>query len=143
MDFDIIIIGGGMVGATLACALGNTPFKVAVIEPVVAPVTWPEDEYDIRVSAITRATENVFRHIGAWDGMVQRRVTPYQAMDVWDATGSVEIGFNAAELREPNLGDIIENSVILAALLERMAQFDNVEFFRPADAKRMDRAYDK
>ncbi len=143
MDFDIIIIGGGMVGATLACALGNTPFKVAVIEPAIAPMNWPEDEYDIRVSAITRATENVFRHIGAWDGMVRRRVTPYQAMEVWDATGSGEIEFNAAEIGETNLGYIIENRVILAALLERMAQFDNVQFFCPADAKRMDRAHDQ
>ncbi len=143
MEFDIIIIGGGMVGATLGCALGNSPFKVAVIEPVIAPTSWPEDEYDIRVSAITRATENVFRHIGAWEGMVQRRVTPYQGMEVWDATGSGTIAFNAAELGEPNLGHIIENRVILAALLERMAQFDNVRLLCPADAKRMERSHDK
>jgi len=142
MEFDIIIIGGGMVGATLGCALGNTPFKVAVIEPAVAPTSWPEDEYDIRVSAITRATENVFRHVGAWPGMVERRVTPYQGMRVWDATGSGEIEFNAAEIGETNLGHIIENRVILAALLERMAQFDNVKFFCPSDAKRLERRHD-
>lgn len=143
MEFDIIIIGGGMVGATLGCALGNTPFKVAVVEPVVAPMSWPEDEYDIRVSAITRSTENVFRHIGAWQGMAARRVTPYQGMEVWDATGRGEIEFNAAELGEPNLGYIIENRVILAALLERMAQFPNVQLLCPADATRLERRSDK
>ncbi len=143
MDFDIIIIGGGMVGATLGCALGDSPFKVAVIEPVTAPTSWPEEEYDIRVSAITRATEHVFRHVGAWQGMAQRRVTPYQGMEVWDATGNGAIEFNAAELGETNLGHIIENRVILAALLERMVQFDNVQLFCPADAKRMDRTHDQ
>ncbi len=131
-EFDLIIIGGGMVGASLACALGDGPLRIAVMESYTAQTQWPEDSYDIRVSAITRATENVFRMIGAWEGMVARRVTPYEAMQVWDATGTGSIGFDCADLGEPDLGHIIENRVILAALLERLAQFDNVELLCPA-----------
>ena len=138
-QFDLIIVGGGMVGASLACALGGGPLRIAVIESHPAQVEWPTDSYDIRVSAITRATEKVFRMIGAWEGMVARRVTPYDAMQVWDATGTGAIGFDCADLGEPDLGHIIENRVILAALLERMAQFDNIELLCPAQVAELTR----
>ncbi len=138
-EFDLIIVGGGMVGASLACALGDGPLRIAVIESHPAQTEWPEDSYDIRVSAITRATEKVFRMIGAWEGMVARRVTAYEAMQVWDATGTGAIGFDCADLGEPDLGHIIENRVILAALLERMGQFDNVELLCPAQVAELTR----
>jgi len=83
MDFDILIVGGGMVGATLACALGDTALRIGVIESAEAPMAWSEDEFDIRVSAITRATERVFAGIGAWQGMEQRRVQAYSRMPPW------------------------------------------------------------
>lgn len=138
-DYDLLVVGGGMVGASLACALGGTTLRIGVVESYPAQSDWPEESYDIRVSAITRATENVFRLVGAWEGMESRRVTPYGAMEVWDATGSGSIGFDCADLGEPNLGYIIENRVILAALLERMAQFDNVELLCPAQVAGLER----
>lgn len=115
-----------MVGATLACALGGSPLRVAVLEAGEPDTAWPRQEHDIRVSALTRASQRIFEAIGAWDGMVARRVSPYRAMHVWDATGSGAIHFDASEIGEPNLGHIVENSVILGALRERMASFENV-----------------
>ena len=138
-DYDLIIVGGGMVGASLACALGNGPLRIGVLESHQAQTEWPEESYDIRVSAITRATEKVFRMIGAWEGMAARRATPYDAMQVWDATGTGSIGFDCADLGEPDLGHIIENRVILAALLECMAQFENVELLCPAQVAELQR----
>lgn len=142
MDFDLLIIGGGMVGATLACALGDTPLRIAVVEAHEAQTEWPEEGFDIRVSAITRATQRVFEAVGAWEGMAQRRVCPYQHMHVWDATGSGSIDFDAADIGEPDLGLIVENRVILAALLERMAAFDNVELLCPARVGELERSAD-
>ncbi len=128
---DLVIVGGGMVGATLACALGESNLRVAVVEGRV-PGAWQGEPIDNRTSAITRATERVFRNIGAWPGMVERRVAPYRAMHVWDATGSGAIHFNATEIGEPDLGHILENRVILSALHARMAAFDNIELIAPA-----------
>ncbi len=139
MDFDILIVGGGMVGATLACALGDTSLHIGVIENAKAPLEWPTDGFDIRVSAITRATEKVFAGVGAWEGMVRRRVEVYSQMHVWDATGSGSIDFDSADIGEPNLGHIIENRVILAALLERMAEFSNIELICPAQVATLER----
>ena len=136
-DYDIVIIGGGMVGASLACALADSTLSIAVIEGREPPADWPTDSFDIRVSAITRASENLFRRLGAWDAMAAMRVQPYEAMEVWDATGSGHIHFDAAELGEPNLGHIIENRVITRALLDRLRSHHNIDYRCPASPKRL------
>lgn len=137
MDFDILVVGGGMVGATLACALGDSPLRVAVLETTAPGLDWPPAGYDNRVSAITRATQRVFQAVGAWEGMVRRRVSPYTAMHVWDQGGRGAIHFDCHDLDEPDLGFIVENSVILAALTERLAAFDNVQLVCPARVRAM------
>ncbi|MFM1892236.1 MAG: hypothetical protein RLZ44_1313, partial [Pseudomonadota bacterium] len=96
-----------MVGAALACALGQNGFRVVLVEAKLPAEDWPADSHDLRVSAITRASQNLFRNLGAWDAMVAARVTPYHAMQVWDAGGFGEIRFEAADLGEPDLGHIV------------------------------------
>ncbi|MDX1253090.1 MAG: UbiH/UbiF/VisC/COQ6 family ubiquinone biosynthesis hydroxylase [Gammaproteobacteria bacterium] len=133
MDYDIVITGAGMVGAALACALGSSGLRIAVIEAQPLPAEiHPGDEYDLRVSAITRASQRIFESMGAWDSMRARRVSPFRDMHVWDATGNGEIHFDSAEIGEDTLGHIIENRVIQLALLERMRALDNVELILPA-----------
>jgi len=131
-DFDLIIVGGGMVGAALACALGQQDFKIALIETRQPDLSWPKDEYEIRVSAITRASQHVFENLGVWDGMLKRRVCPYREMQVWDSTGNGHIHFDCAEIAEPDLGHIIENAVIQAALWERLDDIPAVTRICPA-----------
>ena len=128
IDFDIVIAGGGMVGGTLACALGGSALKVAVIEPRTPAAAG--DDYELRVSAITPASQTVFGNLGAWEGMVGRRVSPVETMHVWE--GSSVLRYDSAEIGEPGLAWIIENRVIVAALAERLAAFSNVEVVNPA-----------
>ncbi len=85
--YDVLIIGGGMVGSTLACALGDGPLSVALVERGTLDGCRPEAEPDLRVSAITPASRNVFAAVGAWDAMTAWRVGPYTDMHVWDAAG--------------------------------------------------------
>lgn len=131
-QYDLIISGGGMVGATLAAALGQHAIKVAVIDPHIPTLEWPRTEYDIRVSAITRATEKMFDEAGAWSKMCDMRVAPYQHMQVWDQLGDGSIHFDSSDLGEANLGYIIENSVIHKALLDRLNELEHVELITPA-----------
>ena len=129
--FDIIIAGGGMVGAALACALGEENFSVAVIEHRSPVEDWPADSHDIRVSAISRASQNIFANLGAWEDMRELGVTPYEQMVVWES-GSAEIRFHAADIGEPDLGHIIENRIIQLALWRRMRNLEQVRIFCPA-----------
>jgi 2-octaprenylphenol hydroxylase len=129
--YDIIIVGGGMVGAALACALGDTPVKIAVIEARQSDFNWPEGSHDIRVSALTRASENIFINLGVWEAMQQDGVSPYRQMHVWDETGQGEIDFNSLDIGEINLGHIVENRVIQKAIQLRLADFSNIELLMP------------
>ena len=129
--YDVLIVGGGMVGAALACALGNSSLKVALLDRASPPAL--DKDYDQRVSAITLASQSLFENIGAWDGMVRRRVSPVREMQVWSEGGSGAIHFNAAEIGEPCLAWIIENRVIQMALIERLHQFTNVHYLCPVE----------
>ena len=133
LDYDVVIAGGGMVGATLACALGNSPLSVALLEDTPLECIRPGAELDLRVSAITRASQRIFAAVGAWEGMLSWRVSPFREMRVWDAGGSGQIHFDSAALGEPLLGWIIENRVIQTALLEQVKTLDNVELLCPAN----------
>ncbi|HEX9625934.1 MAG TPA: UbiH/UbiF/VisC/COQ6 family ubiquinone biosynthesis hydroxylase [Acidiferrobacterales bacterium] len=138
-DYEVVIAGGGMVGATLACALGQAGVKVALIEArAPGPEPLPADGYDLRVSAITLASRRIFENLGIWDGIARRRVNPLRAMRVWDAAGGGAIGFDAAEIGEPDLGYIVENRVIDAAAWERLAGHASVEVRRPAQIAALD-----
>jgi 2-polyprenylphenol 6-hydroxylase len=131
-QYDIIIIGGGMVGLTLACALGQQQFKVAVVE-----AHQPEDinkngAYALRVSAISKSSQQILQNVKAWPGMLGRRACAYQHMQVWDATGDGRIYFDAADLGLDSLGHIIENQVIQFALLEQCLTLPGVDWLCPA-----------
>ncbi|TPW11612.1 MAG: UbiH/UbiF/VisC/COQ6 family ubiquinone biosynthesis hydroxylase, partial [Halothiobacillaceae bacterium] len=129
LQHDVVIAGAGMVGATLATALGGSSLRVAVIETAPPVLAWEAESIDLRASAISRASENIFRHLGAWEDMVARRVSPYREMHVWDEQG--EIHFDCADLGEASMGHIIENRVVCAALLEAMQRHSNVELLCP------------
>ena len=77
-QYDVLIIGGGMVGATLACALAGQQLQVGLIDPVGQPATTTPDKFDLRVSAITRASQRVFMALGVWEAMMARRVSPFR-----------------------------------------------------------------
>jgi 2-octaprenylphenol hydroxylase len=127
-DYDILIAGGGMVGGTLACALGGSGRKVGVIEPQAAAAT--AQGPGLRVSAITLASQTVFENVGAWADMCSQRVAPVEAMRIWE--DSSVLNFDSAAIGEPCLAWIIENSVIVAALAACLRQFPNIEVLSPA-----------
>ena len=127
--FDVIIVGGGMVGATLACALGDSKLSVAIIENTPPPPFSAEQPHDLRVSALSIASKNILDHLGAWEGIVQRRYCPFQRMRVWETTGDTE--FCSAAIDHQALGYIVENRITQLALLDRLTEFNNIQFLCP------------
>ncbi len=136
--YDIVIVGGGMVGSALACALSNnSTLNIAIIESREPEPNWDNKSFDQRVSAITRGSQHLFEQLGVWETMQADRISPYSEMFVWDATGDGHIHFDCADVGEPNLGHIIENRVITRALTQHVEQLDNVRVFCPAKPKRL------
>jgi 2-octaprenylphenol hydroxylase len=120
MHFDLVIVGGGMVGATLARACLVAGLRVALVEARPPRADAGAGPYGLRVSAITPGAENVLRALGVWEGVTARRACAYRRMHVWDALGGGEIRFDARDVAEPRLGHIVENDVLVAALHERL-----------------------
>lgn len=129
-SFDIAIVGGGMVGLALARALKDTGLRIAIVEGTTPSKDLSGDP-DIRVSALSRASEMILKNLSAWEAIAKHRNAPYQAMEVWEQDSFARIEFSASQMSQPNLGHIVENRVIQLALLEQVEQQSNVTLFMP------------
>ena len=130
--FDVVIVGAGIVGATLASLLGKSGKRVALIEAHEAKRFDSDKEFDLRVSAINRASQEAFEVAGVWSTIVSKRAFPYESMHVWDEGGKGEVDFSALEIGAANLGHIIENNVIQSSLMEHVVLEKTVDLFCPA-----------
>jgi len=139
-QFDIVIVGAGMVGLTLANLLAQSEqcdnLSITVIDAGKKPTFVPGSDVSLRVSAIASGSAELFAQIGIWDEIVNTRACPYQEMRVWDAAGNVEgpetLCFDAAEFAVPQLGFIVENVLIQVALLNNLQSSDvSVNFETP------------
>ncbi len=128
--FDVAVVGGGPVGACAATLLargaaGRQGLKVALLEPQPATAPAPHAPPDPRVVALSRASERVLARAAAWPAIDGPRLSPYERMRVWHesvpASSPDVLVFDAADVSEPNLGYIVENRLLQAALLEAFA----------------------
>ena len=137
-EFDIVIVGGGAVGSAAASLMaqitkkGDKPLKIALVESQIAPI-FDANRVDPRVAAITENTRLIFEQIGIWNRVLDKRACAYKAMNVWDAEGKGRITFDCNQVQQPNLGHIVENSVLVSTLTEHMQQHSNIEIFCPAN----------
>lgn len=124
---DIVIVGAGVAGATLAAMLAPHGLRIVLIDAHTPP-TWAEDAYDLRVLAVSPASQHVLTQAGVWQTIAAKRVSAYQHMHVWEKdNGSGALHFSAAEVNVPALGHIIENNLLVDALLAKLQTFDNVQ----------------
>ena len=137
MDFDVIVGGGGMVGLTLAAALGGAGVTVAVIDRRPAPAM-RAPAFDGRVSAIARGSRIVLETIGVWDGMAGE-AEPIREIRVSDGASPLHLHYDSAEVGADALGHIVENRHIRAALLERIASLGGVALLDGRSIERHER----
>ncbi len=135
--YDVIIVGGGMVGLAMALALIPTGLRLALLDPQPLPLppeslrkSLSQPEFDPRVSALTPASQALLEALGVWQTLAGLRLCPYTDMQVWDADGTGSIHFAAAELHQPCLGYIIENSCVSAVLAEAVQASGKVQIVR-------------
>lgn len=128
---DLVVIGAGMVGAAAALGCANQGLQVILIEAFQPDTKFNPEFVNNRVSALTRASENLLDKLGVWSDMKSMRVEPYSDMHVWDAAGKGSIHFDAAEIAEPSLGHIVENHVTQLALWKHLESHDNVSIICP------------
>ncbi len=135
--FDILIVGGGMVGAAMACACRDKGWRIGVIDGQPPQRKWPAGELDLRVSALSRASQRILERLGAWPRITELGASVYREMQVWDAVGGASIHFDSADIGQPDLGHIVENRVTRLALWELLEQATDVSLFCPAAVEQL------
>lgn len=141
-EFDVIIVGGGMVGACAANLLAPSGLRIAVIEASAPEHFSFEQPMDLRVSAISLASQQLLVASGAWSNIREMRICPYRRLETWDQ-GGCATKFNAADIGYDKLGYIIENRVIQLGLLESLRSQSNVTLFCPDRVAKLEQDTDK
>ena len=140
-SFDIVIVGGGMVGATMACLLRDLDLNIALLDRVEFDVLNAEvtrDKFDPRVSAVTAATKKIFADLKVWPDIEAARCCNYLDMHVWDADGTGSISFSAIDLNQSELGTIVENSILGSALYKQISNQENLNLLAPMNIASME-----
>ena len=122
MHADLIIVGAGMVGSTLALALKDSGLNILLVDgsPLTVAQFNPTQAFAPRVSALSIASQRILERVHAWPSIIQRRASPYRDMHVWDGSGTGKIHFSASSVHADVLGHIVENRIVQDALLEQL-----------------------
>jgi len=129
-NYDLLIVGGGMVGLTLALALKDSGLSIAVVDSQQGAEQVKGDA-ELRVSAISYASENILKAVGAWDGILSQRLQPYSQMSVWEQDSFANIEFDCRQVDLPQLGHIIENKAIRSALWQQAELNASIQLLAP------------
>ena len=137
-SFDVVIVGGGMVGLALACGLGGSGMRIAIIENSPPHHQFdPQQTPSLRVSAINAASQKLLDHLGVWQTIVQKRVGSYQHMEVWQQDSFGHIQFDAQDHYLPGLGHIIENSIMRGSLWQQAQSSTDITLFTESRLKKV------
>ncbi|HNP37324.1 MAG TPA: FAD-dependent monooxygenase [Woeseiaceae bacterium] len=123
--FEIVVVGGGVSGLSIALLLAHSRhadrFHLRLLDAAERPVFDPGSDIALRVSAISPGSRSILEVGGAWSGILQQRVSPYEHMRVWDESaepdGPATLRFDADRLAVPQLGYIVENCLLQHGLL--------------------------
>ncbi|MER0124890.1 3-demethoxyubiquinol 3-hydroxylase [Franconibacter daqui] len=135
---EVVVVGGGMVGAAAALGLAQNGFQVAVIDHAAPPAFDAAGAPDIRISSISSASVDLLKGLGVWQAVKAMRSHPYRQLETWEWE-SAHVVFNADELKLPELGYMVENNVLQRALWEALEAHPRVTLYCPAQLTQMRR----
>ena len=125
-EFDIIIIGAGIVGAAFAVTMRDSGLRIAMIEPY--PPAVPTEEWDTRIYAISPGSQDFLSGMGIWQQLEASRIQPVYAMDIrGDSTAHLQ--FDAYQAGVPQLAAIMESGRLQHALWQALQAQDNITLF--------------
>src|SRR5580658_4924314 len=138
--FNVVVVGGGLVGAAFAAALADAALEVALVESrAPRPFATQDAAWDSRVYAIGPANRQFLSTLGAWDAIDSARLTPIHRMQIFGDDGAAEIVFDALATGVPELAWIVEDGVLQGALWDLLGRQKNLRMFCPAQCAALTR----
>jgi 2-polyprenylphenol 6-hydroxylase len=123
----VLVAGAGVVGLATAALLatGRCADRLRVVVLDARPIPrWRAEDMDPRVYALSRASQQLLAHVGVWDRIAETRAAPYRRMRVWegtDAHAASALDFDSADIGEPDLGHIVEDTLLRTVLADKLA----------------------
>lgn len=134
---DVLIIGGGLVGGTLACALGRAGVNVVVVD-LASPDVVVDAGFDGRASAIALSSRRLFEGIGIWD-RVRDSAAPMLDIRVSDNESRLFLHYDHQSIGDEPFGHMLENTQLRLALLDAMGELPSVRLMAPAQCVSLER----
>ncbi|GMT41406.1 MAG: 2-octaprenyl-6-methoxyphenyl hydroxylase [bacterium] len=135
--YELIIVGGGMAGASLACALADTGIHIAIIEAV----PWQSDQqpsYDVRTISLSHGSRLIYETMGIWQQIDKNAVCPIHRIHVSDRGHPGIVHLDRKDAAVEALGYVIENRALGAALMARLETLEHVDIICPATVSDVD-----
>ena len=118
---EVVVVGGGVVGAACALALAGLDLDVTLVE-AAGPAHWSSSRPDLRVFAFAPDNAALLDSFGVWREVLGARAQPYRRMRVWDAAGGGELAFDADAFGRHELGWIVENGLLVDRLWSALSR---------------------
>jgi 2-octaprenyl-6-methoxyphenol hydroxylase len=132
-EVDVVIVGGGMVGASFALALRATKLRVLLVESV-PPDSAAQPSFDERTTALGNGSRQIFESLGVWQAM-EKDAAAIRSIHVSDAGRFGVARLDAAEQRIPAFGHVVPNRTIGRVLWQALRETPNVTVAMPAQVK--------
>jgi 2-octaprenylphenol hydroxylase len=134
VKFDLVIVGGGLIGSSLALALKDSGLELALVERELPEFSVTED-WDVRVYSLSPGSARFLERCGIWNALDRLRITPVLEMEVFGDRPSSRIAFSAYDAHVPELAWIVENRLLQRALSDAVAAQENVVRFCPSTCR--------
>lgn len=131
MKYDVMIVGGGIVGLSLGLALAQRGFSIALFEQQTPTILEEKTYWDHRSSTINIQSQTFFESLGLWKTITDSCACVYERVVVWESLGFSELTFEAAAIHAPHLGTVVPNGRLLKALWAAALQCENLRIYAP------------
>ncbi|WPL15445.1 2-octaprenyl-6-methoxyphenol hydroxylase [Thiorhodovibrio winogradskyi] len=127
--YDLVIVGGGLVGGSLACALRDTGLRIAIIEKVPASAAI-QPSYDERVIALSHGSRRIFTGMGLWSAIAPE-AEPIRRIHISDRGHAGFAHLSAEEEGVDSLGEVVPARAMGAAIEQALAEHPRIDWLRP------------
>jgi len=135
MDFEVVVIGAGVVGSSLALFLAKEGMDVCLIDKGVPEIKG--NLFDGRTAALNLASEKILEKLGI-KSSIQKYLTPFKGIYVWDSEGTSSLDFSSDEIGQLKLGDVVPNNAILSGIFLQLPNQKNLRFLSGNTLKTLD-----
>ena len=128
LDCDLVIVGGGIVGATLAAALKDSDLKIIIIEARPLEVAAAKTQ----AYAFSPLSSHIYQGIGIWQEILPH-IGKYTNISLSDADYRQQVKFETKDLPGEYLGYVAQHNVVLSVLQQHLANCDNISWLCPGE----------